>query len=181
MRTLTPADRFIEFVVRRLIRSGLAAACCESARTIHLGAARTPSIRHSLCDPYRQVSLFTSFELPTIPSPTTALPFRHARFSTRYNHRRGLPRLSPGQTYPVEGIAVTWSRVRTLRAVSPTGLAESSSLDRRTRSTVPVVGVKLGRSFRWFQAFPNDTFDAPRQRPGRSSDLPDIARIKIRR
>ena len=51
----------------------------------------------------RQISLLISFDLPTIPSPTTALPFRHGRFSTLL-HRRDLPCLSPGQTSPVGGI-----------------------------------------------------------------------------
>ena len=51
-----------------------------------------------------QVSLFIAFELLTIPPPTTALPFRHDRFITLL-HRRGLPRLSPGETSWVEGFA----------------------------------------------------------------------------
>ena len=42
----------------------------------------------------RQISLLLSFDLPTSPSPTTALPFRHGRFDTLL-HRRDLPRLSP--------------------------------------------------------------------------------------
>ncbi len=42
----------------------------------------------------RQISLLISFDLPTSPSPTTALPFRHGRFVTLL-HRRDLPRLSP--------------------------------------------------------------------------------------
>lgn len=54
--------------------------------------------------PYHpQFSLFISFDLLTIPPPTTASPFRHDRFDTLL-HRRGLPRLSPRQTYPVGGI-----------------------------------------------------------------------------
>jgi len=79
----------------------------------------------------RQISLLIAFDLPTIPSPTTALPFRHGRFGTLL-HRRDLPRLSPGQASPVVGIAVARSRVRTLLGASPTGLAESSSLALRT-------------------------------------------------
>ena len=79
----------------------------------------------------RQFSLLFSFDLPTIPPPTTALPFRHDRFVTLL-HRRGLPRLSPGQTSKVGGIAVARSRVRTLLGASPTGLAESSSHKLRT-------------------------------------------------
>ena len=37
----------------------------------------------------QQFSLLTSFELPTIPPPTTTPPFRHDRFITLL-HRRGL-------------------------------------------------------------------------------------------
>ena len=79
----------------------------------------------------RQISLLISFDLPTIPSPTTALPFRHGRFDTLL-HRRDLPRLSPGQTDQVGGNAVARSRVQTSLGASPTGLAESSSLTLRT-------------------------------------------------
>ena len=79
----------------------------------------------------RQISLLIAFDLPTIPPPTTALPFRHGRFRTLL-HRRDLPCLSPGQTLQVGGIAVTRSRVRALAAASPTGLAESSSHTLRT-------------------------------------------------
>jgi hypothetical protein len=45
----------------------------------------------------RQISLLITFELPTIPSPTTASPFLHGRFLTLLQ-RRELPRLSSGQT-----------------------------------------------------------------------------------
>jgi hypothetical protein len=79
----------------------------------------------------RQFSLFTSLDLPTIPPPTTTLPFRHGRFHTLL-HRRDLPCLSPGQTSQVGGIAVTRSRVRASLGASPTGLAESSSQTLRT-------------------------------------------------
>ncbi len=79
----------------------------------------------------RQISLLIAFDLLTIPPPTTALPFRHGRFDTLL-HRRDLPRLSPGQTSGVGGIAVARSRVRSLLGASPTGLAESSSLALRT-------------------------------------------------
>lgn len=79
----------------------------------------------------RQFSLLISFDLPTIPPPTTISPFRHGRFHT-LPHRRGLPCLSPGQTSKVGGIAVARSRVRALPGASPTGLAESSSLSLRT-------------------------------------------------
>ena len=79
----------------------------------------------------RQFSLLIAFDLPTIPPPTTALPFRHGRFGT-LRHRRDLPRLSPGQTLLVGGNAVARSRVRAFLEASPTGLAESSSLSLRT-------------------------------------------------
>lgn len=75
-----------------------------------------------------QVSLLISFELLTIPPPTTLLPFRYDRFVTLH-HRRSLPCLSPGQTSWVGGTSVAWSRVRILLGCSPTGLAETSSLD----------------------------------------------------
>lgn len=79
----------------------------------------------------RQISLLISFDLPTIPPPTTIQPFRHGRLGTLHR-RRDCPRLSPGQTFPVEGIAVVRIRVRALLGASPTGLAESSSLALRT-------------------------------------------------
>jgi hypothetical protein len=46
---------------------------------------------------HTQRSLLISFDLLTIPPPTTLLPFPHDRFGT-LRHRRELPRLSPGQT-----------------------------------------------------------------------------------
>ncbi len=79
----------------------------------------------------RQFSLLISLDLPTIPPPTTVLPFRHGRFHPLL-HRRDLPCLSPGQTSKVSGIAVARSRVRASTGASPTGLAESSSLALRT-------------------------------------------------
>jgi hypothetical protein len=51
----------------------------------------------------RQISLLIAFELPTIPPPTTTLPFRCDRFSTSH-HRRSLSCLSLGLTSPVDGI-----------------------------------------------------------------------------
>ena len=51
---------------------------------------------------FRQISLLISFELLTIPPPTTASPFRHDRFGTLL-HRRGLLRLSPWETHWVRG------------------------------------------------------------------------------
>ncbi len=53
----------------------------------------------------RQISLLFSFELLTIPSPTTALPFLHGRFLTLL-HRRELPRLSSGQTFRSVGFCL---------------------------------------------------------------------------
>jgi hypothetical protein len=85
----------------------------------------------------RQISLLISFDLPTIPPPTTTLPFRHGRFDTLL-HRRDLPRLSPRQTTWAGGIAVARSRVRALLGASPTGLAESSSHTLRTGSSSQV-------------------------------------------
>ena len=78
-----------------------------------------------------QVSLLIAFDLQTIPSPTTDLPFRLGRFVTLH-HRRDLPRLSPRQTSWVGGNAVARSRVRASLGASPTGLAESSSQKLRT-------------------------------------------------
>jgi len=51
-----------------------------------------------------QFSLLISFELPTIPPPTTVLPFRHDRFSPLLQ-RRSLPRLSPGEIQRIKGFA----------------------------------------------------------------------------
>jgi hypothetical protein len=87
------------------------------------------TIRHASCT--RQFSLLIAFDLPTIPSPTTALPFRHGHFHTLLQ-RRDLPCLSPGQTSKVGGNAVARSRVRTSPGASPTGLAELSSHTLRT-------------------------------------------------
>lgn len=75
---------------------------------------------------HQQPSLLNAIDLPTIPSPTTVLPFLRDRFHT-LRHRRELPRLPPGQTCLVRGITVARSRVRHLLAGSPTGLAEASS------------------------------------------------------
>jgi hypothetical protein len=92
------------------------------------GATRAPLVTTALPRLIvRQRSLLLSLDLPTIPSPTTVLPFRYDRFRTLL-HRRSLPRLSPGLTHRVGGIAVARSRVRHLPGGSPTGLAETSSL-----------------------------------------------------
>ncbi len=79
----------------------------------------------------RQVSLLIAFESPTIPPPTTLLPFRCDRFITLL-HRRSLPCLSLGLTRGSREFAVARSGVRSFLGVSPTGLAESSSLTLRT-------------------------------------------------
>ena len=79
----------------------------------------------------RQVSLLIAFEFPTIPPPTPPLPFRCDRFITLL-HRRSLPCLSLGLTRGSREFAVARSRVRSFLGVSPTGLAESSSLALRT-------------------------------------------------
>ena len=59
-------------------------------------AASPTASPHAWIVPFftRQISRLISFDLPTPPSPTTALPFRHGRFGTLLQ-RRDLPRLSP--------------------------------------------------------------------------------------
>ena len=79
----------------------------------------------------REVSLLTSFELPTIPSSTTASPFRHDRFNT-LRHRRGLSESHPDPESSSEGTNIAGTRVRRMPASSPTGSAESGSLSLRT-------------------------------------------------
>ncbi len=83
----------------RLVRSRGATTCCSRAWVYHLGATRTPCVNDTFHPRLmvRQISLLNSFDLPTIPPPTTASPFRCDRFVTLL-HRRSLPRLSPGQT-----------------------------------------------------------------------------------
>ena len=120
---LAGAAKFVPFqraVLRRRARA--IGQAVSPAAVVHDGSSASCS---------RQISLLISFDLPTIPPPTTISPFRHGRFDTLL-HRRDLPRLSPGQTSPVEGISVARSRVRALSGASPTGLAESSSLALRT-------------------------------------------------
>jgi len=65
-------------------------------------AARVDGSSSASCT--RQISLLIAFELPSLPSPTTALPFRHGRFITLH-HRRDLPRLSPGEIQRIKGFA----------------------------------------------------------------------------
>jgi hypothetical protein len=80
----------------------------------------------------RQVSLLIAFELPTIPSSTTASPFLHDRFSTLH-HRHGLLASIPRGDPVGQGICPSReSRVRLLPGSSPTGLAVSGSLVLRT-------------------------------------------------
>jgi hypothetical protein len=82
-----------------------------------------------------EVSLLISIELPNIPSPTTLVPSRDARFIYRYVcfHRRRR-RTTPAEIirHPELGHIVDHCAVRGSRylpARSPTGLAETSSLD----------------------------------------------------
>ena len=108
------------------------AILCRGAWAIGQAVSRAAVVNDSSsASCARQISLLISFDLPTIPPPTTALPFRHGRFRTLL-HRRDWPRLSHGQTCLVEGFAVARSRVRASLGASPTGLAESSSLALRT-------------------------------------------------
>ena len=69
---------------------------CSRAWVYHLGATRTPHVSDTAHPRLmvRQISLLNSLDLPTIPPPTTASPFRCDRFVTLL-HRRSLPRLSP--------------------------------------------------------------------------------------
>ena len=76
----------------------------------------------------RQVSLLISFELLIIPSPTTFLPFPCDRFNTLL-HRRSLPCRSPWETRWVEGFTRRTVKGSPSLGSSPTGLAETSSLD----------------------------------------------------
>ena len=76
----------------------------------------------------RQVSLLISLELLIIPPPTTSLPFPCDRFVTLL-HRRRLPCLSPWETPWVEGFARRTVKGSPSLGSSPTGLAETSSLD----------------------------------------------------
>ncbi|MFN7841960.1 MAG: hypothetical protein ACK5N9_09580, partial [Pirellula sp.] len=85
---------------------------------------------------FAQVSLLISIELLNIPSPTTLLPFRDARFSslrflTVVAAARSLRLLAATRSWATSGTIVR-SEVRDLLARSPTGLAESSSLSLRT-------------------------------------------------
>ena len=72
-----------------------------SVGPLHLGHVLIDTFHPRLIA--RQISLLISLDLPTIPPPTTALPFRYDRFITLL-HRRSLPRLSPGQTDEVGGM-----------------------------------------------------------------------------
>ena len=60
-------------------------------------------LEHERLTTSQQVSLFISFDLPTIPSSTTLLPFPFRRFITLPQRER-LPRLSPGQTLWSKGL-----------------------------------------------------------------------------
>ncbi len=83
-----------------------------------------------------EVSLLISIELLSIPSLTTLLPFRDARFpSLRFQSPSSPPHDPCGiSRHPELGLIVDWCavRVRDLLGRSPTGLAKSSSLALRT-------------------------------------------------
>lgn len=76
----------------------------------------------------RQVSLLMSLELLIIPPPTTTLPFPRDRFVTLL-HRRRLPCLSPGETRGSRDFSRRTVKGSPSLGSSPTGLAETSSLD----------------------------------------------------
>jgi hypothetical protein len=81
MRVLTPVGRIHQFadVVVRSPRQPRHPA--SRARPVQFGACLTPVVHDVLSAIlHRQVSLFISLELPTIPSSTTFLPFHHDRF-----------------------------------------------------------------------------------------------------
>ena len=105
-----------------------AGSACSAASSGPVGETGSAAVRTAV--PSR-LSLLIVFELPTVPPPTTAQPFRPARF-IRCKYRPGWPRRSSGQTQGVGRNAVTRSRVRRFLDASPTGFAESSSLSLRT-------------------------------------------------
>lgn len=78
-----------------------------------------------------EVSLLISIELPNIPSPTTALPFRLPQFDTLPSSvtvQADLPTVHrSGQTQRSSLCRYVDSGVRHFLGSSPTGLAESSS------------------------------------------------------
>lgn len=77
---------------------------------------------------HSQFSLLISFDLPTIPSPTTSSPCHCDRFHTLL-HRRSLSRLSPRQTSPVSGILPSRDEGSYFtRSLPNRDAAESSSL-----------------------------------------------------
>ncbi len=112
--------RHIEFAPTESMPIGRPGPCSPS------GPLWTFPDCHSHC--HRQISLLIAFEFPTIPPPTTTSPFRCDRFLTLL-HRRSLPCLSLGLTRWSREFAVARSGVRSFLGVSPTGLAETSSLD----------------------------------------------------
>ena len=114
-----------------------------------------------------QTSLLIAIELPSIPSPTTLLPFRQPRFITLPSFRSPcwLPHRPPRDARQ-SGIALrradcVRSKVRVIHGHSPTGLAESSSLTLRTALS-PQVAPHLSsrkRSYRYRLQGGNDTLD----------------------
>lgn len=113
-----------------------------------------------------QTSLLISIELLNIPSPTTLLPFRHARFNTlpvSFIVAAAAPTAegcSAEQVRSSLGRSVR-SRVRAALGHSLTGLAESSSLTLRTAHS-PQVALHLSswkRSYHYRLQGGNDTLD----------------------
>ena len=104
--------------------------------------ALTPQRSASQVRGTAEVSLLISIELPNIPSPTTLLPFRDARFRTLH-FLTVAAAAPPCGFFPPPGVGprlgrVVRSGVRELPRCSPTGLAESSSLALRTALSSPV-------------------------------------------
>jgi hypothetical protein len=99
--------------------------------------ALTPQPNASQVCGTAEVSLLISIELPNIPSPTTLLPFRHARFNTLPSSIIVAAAAPTAEGCSAELIRSSSgrcvrSKVRALLGHSPTGLAESSSLTLRT-------------------------------------------------
>ena len=113
-----------------------------------------------------QISLLISIELLNIPSPTTLLPFRHARFSTLPVSFIVVAAAPAAKRCSAEQVRSSWgrgvrSKVRASLGHSPTGLAESSSLTLRTAHS-PQVALHLSsrkRSYHYRLQGGNDTLE----------------------
>ena len=113
-----------------------------------------------------QTSLLISIELPNIPSPTTLLPFPHARFSTLPSSFIVVAAAPTAEGCSAELVRSSSgrgvrSRVRAMLGHSPTGLAEASSLTLRTAHS-PQVALHLSsrkRSYHCRLQGGNDTLD----------------------